>query len=132
MVFNKMSRHYPLSILLGTRIINSCLEYHYLGTTFTPSGSLSLQGISLYKKARKAYYSFLNDINIQSGAQISTIKKLFYTLVKPILLYHCEVRNSFLKPRSQSLNYFISNMFDDRNYHEVLFNKSCKHMLGVH
>ena len=23
-------------------------------------------------------------------------------------------------------------MFDDRYYHEVLFNKSCKHMLGVH
>ena len=48
--------------------------------------------------ARKAYYSFLNDINIQSGAQISTTKKLFHTLVDPILLYNCEVWDSFLNP----------------------------------
>ena len=131
MVFNKMRIHHPLSILLGNQIINSCLEYDYLGITFTPNGSFKLARESLYKKARKAYYSFLNDINIQSGAQISTMKKLFHTLVKPILLYNCEVWGSFLKPRSQSLDYFISNMFDDRYYHEALLNKSCKHMLGV-
>ena len=52
--------------------------------------------------------------------------------MKPILLYSCEVWGSFLKPRSQALDYFISNIFNDRHYHEVLFNKSCKHMLGVH
>ena len=60
------------------------------------------------------------------------MKKLFHTLVKPILLYNCDVWGSFLKPWSQALDYFIGNMFDDRYYHEVLFNKSCKHMLGVH
>ena len=96
MVFNIMGRHHPLSTLLGNQIINSCLEYDYLGITFTPSGSFKLATESLYKKARKAYYSFLNDINIQSGAQISTMKKLFHTLVKPILLYNCEVLGSFL------------------------------------
>ena len=132
MVFNKMGRHYSLSILLGNQIINSCLEYAYPGTAFTPGGSFKLAKESLYKKARKAYYSFLNDINIQSGAQISTMKKLFRTLVKRILLYNCEVWGSFLNPRSQALDYFISNMFDYRYYHEVLFNKSCKHVLGVH
>ena len=73
MVFSKMGRHYSISILLGNQIINSCLEYDYLGITFTPSGSFKLARESLYKNARKAYYSFLNDINIQSGAQISTI-----------------------------------------------------------
>ena len=127
-----MGRHYSLSISLGNQIINSCLEYDYLRITFTPSGSFKLARKLLYKKARKAYCSFLNDINIQSEAQISTIKKLFHTLVKPILLCNCELWGSFLKPRSQTLVYFISNMFDDRYYHEVLLNKSCKHMLGVH
>ena len=53
-------------------------------------------------------------------------------MVKPILLYNCEVWGSFLKPRSQALDYFISDMFDDRYYHEVLFNKSCKYMFRVH
>ena len=75
MVFSKMGRHYPLAILLGNRIINSCLEYDYLGMTFTPSGSFKLARESLCKKARKAYCSFLNGINIQLGTQISTIKK---------------------------------------------------------
>ena len=60
------------------------------------------------------------------------MKKLFHTLVKPILFYNCEVWGSFLKPRSHALDYFISNMFDDKYYHEALLNKSCKHMLGVH
>ena len=129
MVFNKMGRHYSLSILLGSQIINSCLEYDYLGTTFTPTGSFKLAKKSLYKKA---YYSFLNDINIESGAQISTMKKLFHTLVKPILLCNCDVWGSFLNPRSQASDYFISDMFDDRYYNEVFFYKSCKDLLGVH
>ena len=55
MVFNKMGRHCPLPILLGNQVINSCLEYDYLGTTFTPSGSFKLARESLYKKTRKAY-----------------------------------------------------------------------------
>ena len=37
MVFNKMGRHYSLSIFLGNQIVNSCSEYDFLGTTFTPS-----------------------------------------------------------------------------------------------
>ena len=53
-------------------------------------------------------------------------------MVKPMLLYNCEVWGSFSKPRSPKLDYFISNMFDDRYYHEALLNKSCKHMLGFH
>ena len=60
------------------------------------------------------------------------MRKFFHTLVKQILLYNCEVWGSFLKLRSQALDYFISNMFDDKYYHEVLFNKSCKHVLGVY
>ena len=123
--------HYPFCLV--TKLL--LLIHDYSGITFTPSGSFKLARESLYKKkACKAYYSFLNDINIQSGAQISTMKKLFHTLVKvkPILLYNCEVWGSFLKPRSQALDYFISNMFDGGYYHEALLNKSCKHMLGVH
>ena len=61
MVFNIDITHYP------------CIRMDYLGITFT------LVVISLQGEGCKAYYS-LNDINIQSGAQISTI----YTLVKPI------------------------------------------------
>ena len=107
MVFNKMDRHYSLSSLFGNQIINSCLEYDYLETPFTPSGSSKLTRESLYKKALKEYYSFLNDINIQSGTQISTIKKLFHTLVTPILLYSCEVWGSFLKPRSHAYSIIL-------------------------
>ena len=36
MVLNKMGRHYSLSIFLGNQIVNSCSEYDYLRTTFTP------------------------------------------------------------------------------------------------
>ena len=48
--------------------------YLYLGITFTPSGSFSLAQKKPYNKATRSLY-------IYNGASVSTVLKLFYSLV---------------------------------------------------
>ena len=91
MVFNKLGRIFDLRIPFEGKVIEPCSRYGYLGTTFTPSGSFSLGRKTLYKKASRAMFSFLSEINLRAGAQPLTIQKLFRALVRPILLYNCEV-----------------------------------------
>ena len=76
-------------------------------------------------------FSFLSEINLKAGAQPSTIQKLFRALVKPILLYNCRVWGAFLKSKSNtSFEKFQAILFDD--HHELLYNRLCEHLLGVH
>ena len=78
-------------------------------------------------------FSFLSEINLRSGAQPSTIQKLFRALVRPILLYSYEVWGALLKSKSNtSFEKFQAMLFDDKLHHELLHNRLCKHLLGVH
>ena len=101
-VFNKLERIFDLRIPFEGKVIEPCSRYDYLGTTFTPSGQFSLGRKTLYKKASRAMFSFLSEINLRAGAQPSTIQKLFRALVRLILLYNCEVWGAFLKTKSNS------------------------------
>ena len=97
MVFNKVGRIFDLRIPFEGKVIEPCSRYDYLGTTFTPSGSFSLGRKTLHKKASRAMSSFLSEINLRAGAQPLTIQKFFRALVRPILLYNCEMWGAFLK-----------------------------------
>ena len=133
MVFNKLGRTFNLRIPFEGKVIEPCLRCNYLGTTFTPSGSFSLGRKTLYKKASRVMFSFLSEINLRTGAQPSTIQKLFGALVKPILIYNCEVWEAFLKSKSNtSFEKFQTILFDDKLHYELLRNHLCKHLLGVH
>ena len=77
-----------------------------------------------------AMFSFLSEINLRAGAQPSTIQKLFRALVRPILLYNCEVWGAFLKSKSNtSFEKLQAILFDDKLHHELLHNRLCKHLL---
>ena len=133
MVFNKLGRIFDLRIPFEGKVIEPCSRYDYLGTTFTPSGSFSLGRKTVYKKASRAMFSFLSEINLRAGTQPSTIQKLFRALVRPILLYNCEVWGAFLKSKNNtSFEKFQAILFDDKLHHELLHNRLCKHLLGVH
>ena len=71
--------------------------------------------------------------NIQAGAEISTIRKLFSTLVSPILLYNSEIWGAFLKKKQlKSFESFVDKMFGgDSSKHESLQMKMGKIALGV-
>ena len=66
---------------MDDKIIQSCSEYTYLDTIFTPGNSFKKAQIKLYKKACRAFFGFLSAVNVQAGAQVSTVRKLFNSLV---------------------------------------------------
>ena len=128
-----LGRIFNLRIPCEGKVIEPCSRYDYLGTTFTPSGSFSLGRNILNKKASRAMFSFLSETNLRAGAQPSTIHKLFGALVKPTLIYNCEVWGSLLKSKSNnSFEKFQANLFDDKLHRELLYYHLCKHLLGVH
>ena len=97
MIFNKSGRIIRLKIRIGELTIESCFQYTYLGTAFTPNNNFKKAQSELYKKACRAFFGCLKEVNIQAGAHISTIRKLFSTLVSPILLYNSEIWGAFLQ-----------------------------------
>ena len=113
-VFNKAGNIISVKIRMDDIIIQSCSEYTYLGTIFTPANSFKRAQIELYKKACCTFFGFLNAVNVQAGAQVSTVRKLFNSLVCPILLYNSEIWGGFMKPKQlRNLESFKDNLFSD-------------------
>ena len=84
MIFNKSGRMIRLKIKIGELMIESCSQYTYSGTLgFTPNINFKKAQSELYK-ACQAIFGYLKEVNIQAGAQTSTIRKLFSALVIPI------------------------------------------------
>ena len=87
----------------------------------------------MYKKACRAFFGFLSAVNVQAGAQVSTVRKLFNSLVCLILLYNSEIWGAFLKPKQlRNLESFKDNLFSDNLKHESIQLKMVKISLGVH
>ena len=80
-----------------------------------------------------AHDSFLSEvkINIYNGASVSTVLKLFDSLVSPILLYNYEIWGCFLKSVGNNYDKFVSSIFDERVTPDNMHNKVCKMALGV-
>ena len=91
MIFNKSGKTIRLNIKVNGILINSCTEYTYLGTIFTPGNTFKKNQIMLFKKACRALFGFLREINPALEAEPSVICKLFNSLVSPILLYNAEI-----------------------------------------
>ena len=77
MIFNKSGRMIRLKIRIGELMIESCFQYTYLGTVCTPNNNFKKAQSELYKMACRAFFGYLKEVNVQAGAQISTIRKLF-------------------------------------------------------
>ena len=84
MLFNKQGRSIDLKLKIDNLVIESCKKYIYLGIVFTPGNNFRTTQKELNKKACKTLFTHLSVINVHSGAKISTVKKLFDTLVRPV------------------------------------------------
>ena len=133
MVFNKQGRSIDLNLKIDNLGIKSCKKYVYLGIVFTPGNNFRAAQKELYEKACKTLFTYLSVINVDTGAQISTVKKLFDTLVRPVLLYNSEIWGPFLRPKQLMLRRTFSySLFDDNQNHESLQLKMAKIALNVH
>ena len=99
--------------------------YLYLGITFTPSGSFSLAQKKPYNKATRSLY-------IYNGASVSTVLKLFYSLVSQSFCTTVKFGVDFLKSVRNNYDKFVSRIFDELITPENMHNKVCKMALGVH
>ena len=132
-IFNKSGKIFRSEFKLGNQPIQVTDSYVYLGITFTPSGPFYQPRKSyIIKPPGLTLYSFLSEVNIYNGASVSTVLKLFYSLVSPILLYNCEIWGCFLKSVGKNYDKFVSRIFDDPITPENMHNKVCKMALGVH
>ena len=132
-VFNKAGKIINAKLRIYDILMQSYSEYIYLSTVFTPGNSFKKAQIELYEKACHAFLSFLSAVNFQTGAQVSTVRKLFNSLVCPILLYNSEIWGAFLTPKQlRNLESFENNLFSDTLKHESLQLKMAKISLGVH
>ena len=95
MIFNKSGKMIRLKIRIDEVTIESCFQYTYLGTVFTLDNNFKKAQSELYRKACRAFFGYLKEVNVQTGAQISAIRKLFSILVSPILLYNSEIWGAF-------------------------------------
>ena len=132
-VFNKAGKIINVKIRMDDILLQSCSEYTYLSTIFTPGNSFKKALIELYKKACRAFFGFLSVVNVQAGSQVSTVRKLFNSLVCPILLCNSDIWGAFLKAKElRNLESFKDNLFSDNLKHESLQLKMTKNSLGVH
>ncbi len=75
---------------IGETILNHVTCYNYLGLTISASGQFNTAIKDLTDKARRAFYSIRRPL-IKFNPPIKLWLKIFDSIIKPILLYGCEI-----------------------------------------
>ena len=125
------------TIRLGDRILDHTEKYCYLGITFDQNGTFSAANSQMRAKALRALYGLKNNI-VKDSLSYKSRTTLFDTLVKPVLLYGCQV----LSPHSKTMKY-LTKLTDDtspinylkymaQDHYEKFHLKFIKWNLSVH
>ena len=95
----------------GDRII-STKSYCYLGIEMTNTGSFHKATDALYNKSLRALFSLYSALHVRSDKTNTKLYlKLFDSLIKPILLYGCEVWGSQIAQSSNSICKFVNKFY---------------------
>ena len=143
---NKTYCKAPPSLYLGCASLSLVSSYKYLGLEVSDDGKTDIMVKDLYHRALKVFFKLTR--SLQPLPSPRTLFHLFDGMIKPVLLYGCEiwtptglgVREN-LKTKSASaqfyhelkLDYPIEHRFLERtNLIEKLHLKFCRFVLGVH
>ena len=123
-IFNKTGKNIKENgFQLNSVKLENVSEYPYLGFTISASGKFH-QGIQkLVDKAQRAWFSILRILNNSKHKKVETYMTLFDSIIKPILLYTCEIWGHMKN------NENISNM--GKSVIERFHFKICKQVIGV-
>ena len=108
---------------LGILPLQRTREYTYLGISLNTTGSMKLVSEKLTDKARRAWFAILKIFWKSKQRNISTYLNLFDKVIKPIVLYSCEVWGMEEKIPNNVINLHTSC--------ELFHIKCCKNILGV-
>ena len=123
---------------LNNSVIEQTKSYCYLGIVFHESGNFHIALNELRKKALRAVYSLKNSI-IKSSLSIRSLLNLFDSLIKPVLLYGCQV----ITPHNDTFKYLGKPLSESHssvqflkkiasNFYEKFHIKYLKWCLSVH
>lgn len=115
--FNKSGRKTKHTFTYNNQIIENSASYLYLGIKYTTSGTFSIAQSDLVSKARKALFKIYKCVNYPD-VDIDIMLKLYNSMIKPILLYGCEIWGTFKNTKTDSVI-------------ELMQNKFLKSLLGV-
>ena len=131
LVFNKpLSKNIKkLSFSIDGNSIAVTNHYCYLGIEMSNTGSFAKAADVLYKKALKALFSVYSSIDIRANLQnVPLFLKLFDSLVKPVLLYGCEIWGS----NTISSQNNCTNKFTNKFYRTLLGVSRNSSVVGTH
>ena len=85
---------------IGDLNIEHANKYCYLGIVFDQNGSFKSADAELRAKALRGFYGLKKDI-LKDSLSFKSVNILFDTLIKPILLYGCQI----LVPHNKTIKY---------------------------
>jgi hypothetical protein len=118
--------------------LEKVLKYKYLGNLIEVSGKFHTTHIELSKKSSKVMFSMFKYLNPIGNVSIKIYKKLFKSLVKPILMYNSEIwymdfYEKILKTiaaNKSNSNFDLINSLDT-SFLEKVNLKFCKFVFGI-
>ena len=97
-VFQKRARkNADFRFLVDDQIIDVLHEYTYLGTRMSSSGNVSVLCEHLKEKALHALFSLRRHTNL-SKLKAALVRRVFDTMISPILTYNSEIWGVYTKP----------------------------------
>ena len=90
----------PITIKFKNKILEQVTNYCYLGVQFSEKGDFKVAQNELYKKGLKALFKLRKMLNPMPN--IKTSLHLFDHLIKPIVLYGCEIWGPVNLPQSRT------------------------------
>ena len=104
-------------------------SYCYLGVEVSNTGSFVKATDILYKKGLKSLYSIYSSLDVRSDQSSTRLfLKLFDSLVKPVLLYGCEIWGTLATNSKNNLDIFANK---PKNTIEKFVNKFYRTLLAV-
>ena len=107
-------------------------SYQYLGIKFKPSGAFQVAVGELFDNANRAWFAISNVLYQHKKLAVKKALQLFDSLIRPIFLYAVEFWLPFIIPKKGLESYNCLMKFWEQFQPEVLNQKLCRMLLGVH
>ena len=119
------------SFTYKNNVLDICKTYPYLGTIISHNGQFKFNINELCKKASRAMYTLLGNVNKFYAGNIKILIDLFDKMILPICTYNCEVWGaSFFSFKSLPSDFLSEKQC--KNPIDKLQGSFLKHILGVH
>ena len=79
------------SFTYKNNVLDICKSYPYLGTIICHNGQFKFNINELFKKASRAMYTLLGNVNKSYAGNIKILIDLFDKMLLPVCTYNCEV-----------------------------------------